>query len=82
MASSAAPTCPRGRTSAMRALLLAMVGGLAVGSVVLERTPDHLTGIHASLVIAVVVAGLIVGRAARRELALQGFWEVAGFAFA
>jgi monovalent cation:H+ antiporter, CPA1 family len=92
-----------------RALLLAMGGGLAVGAafgavggVVLQRTPDHLTGIlastvlvfgaslvservHASPVIAVVVAGLIVGRAARRVLepsrvlALQGFWEVAGF---
>jgi CPA1 family monovalent cation:H+ antiporter len=92
-----------------RALLFAMVGGLAVGAafgavggVILRRTPDHLTGIlastvlvfgtsliaeriHASPVIAVVVAGLLVGRAARRALepsrviALQGFWEVAGF---
>ncbi len=41
---------------------------------------------HASPVIAVVVAGLIVGNAARtslepsRVLALQGFWETAGFA--
>jgi CPA1 family monovalent cation:H+ antiporter len=41
--------------------------------------------VHASPVIAVVVAGLVVGRAARRALepsrviALQGFWEVAGF---
>jgi CPA1 family monovalent cation:H+ antiporter len=40
---------------------------------------------HASPVIAVVVAGLVVGRAARRVLdpsrvlALQGFWETAGF---
>ena len=40
---------------------------------------------HASPVIAVVIAGLVVGRAARRVLepsrvlALQGFWEVAGF---
>ncbi len=93
----------------VRALLLAIVGGLAVGAAfgavgaaVLRRTPDHLTGIlastvlvfatsliaerlHASPVIAVVVAGLIVGRAARgalepsRVLALQGFWEVTGF---
>ncbi len=41
--------------------------------------------VHASPVIAVVVAGLIVGNAARsslepsRVLALQGFWETAGF---
>jgi monovalent cation:H+ antiporter, CPA1 family len=41
--------------------------------------------IHASPVIAVVVAGLGIGRAARtflepsRILALQGFWETAGF---
>jgi CPA1 family monovalent cation:H+ antiporter len=40
---------------------------------------------HASPVIAVVVAGLLVGRAARRNLepsrrlALTGFWETAGF---
>ncbi|MCL2726204.1 MAG: sodium:proton antiporter, partial [Polyangiaceae bacterium] len=44
---------------------------------------EHL---HASPVIAVVVAGLVVGRAARsllepsRVLALHGFWETAGFA--
>jgi len=41
--------------------------------------------VHASPVIAVVVAGVLVGRAARtmlepsRVLALQGFWETAGF---
>ena len=41
--------------------------------------------LHASAVIAVVVAGLIIGRAARRilepskVLALMGFWEVSGF---
>lgn len=41
--------------------------------------------VHASPVIAVVVAGLVVGRAARgvlgssRVLALQGFWETVGF---
>ncbi len=40
---------------------------------------------HASPVIAVVVAGLLVGRAARRSLepsrvlAIEGFWETAGF---
>jgi CPA1 family monovalent cation:H+ antiporter len=40
---------------------------------------------HASPVIAVVVVGLAIGRAARhalepsRVIALQGFWEVAGF---
>jgi CPA1 family monovalent cation:H+ antiporter len=92
-----------------RSLVLAIVGGLAVGAafgilggVALSRTPDHLTGIlasavlvfataliaeriHASPVIAVVVAGLIIGRAARRALepsrvlALHGFWEVTGF---
>jgi monovalent cation:H+ antiporter, CPA1 family len=92
-----------------RALLLAIVGGVAVGAAfgalggaLLKRTPDHLTAIlasivlvfgtaliaervHASPVIAVVVAGLVVGRAARqalepsRLLALQGFWEVTGF---
>ncbi len=43
--------------------------------------------IHASSVVAVVVAGVFVGRAARRVLepsrllALQGFWETAGFSF-
>lgn len=42
--------------------------------------------VHASPVIAVVVAGLSIGRAARRILepsrilALQGFWETVGFA--
>jgi monovalent cation:H+ antiporter, CPA1 family len=42
--------------------------------------------LHASPVIAVVVAGVTVGRAARRllepsrVLALQGFWETSGFA--
>ncbi len=41
--------------------------------------------LHASPVIAVVVAGLAIGRAARRALdpsrvlALQGFWETTGF---
>jgi monovalent cation:H+ antiporter, CPA1 family len=93
----------------VRSLLIAIVGGLAIGAAfgaigaaALRKTPDHLTGIlastvlvfatsliaerlHASPVIAVVVAGLIVGRTARstlepsRVLALQGFWEVAGF---
>ncbi len=42
--------------------------------------------VHASPVIAVVIVGLILGRAARRVLppsrilALQGFWETIGFA--
>lgn len=42
--------------------------------------------LHASPVIAVVVAGVVVGKAARRllepsrVLALQGFWETGGFA--
>ncbi len=52
---------------------------LAFGaSVVAER-------VHASPVIAVVVVGLAVGRAARRHLepsrvlSIQGFWETAGF---
>ncbi len=93
-----------------RALLLAILGGAVLGvlfgqlgSLVLRRTPDHLTAIlaslvlvfatslvaervHASPVIAVVVAGLMVGHAARtalepsRVLALHGFWETAGFA--
>ncbi|WP_433929906.1 cation:proton antiporter [Sorangium cellulosum] len=41
--------------------------------------------LHASPVIAVVVAGVVVGRAARRHLepsrvlALEGFWETTGF---
>lgn len=95
--------------STTRALLLAIVGGVAmgaafgaIGAAALGRTPDHLTGIltsgvlvfatsllaeriHVSPVIAVVVAGLVVGRAARRALepsrvlALQGFWEAIGF---
>ncbi|HET9956896.1 MAG TPA: sodium:proton antiporter [Polyangiaceae bacterium] len=95
--------------STLRTLLVAILGGVAVGSMigalgaaVLRRTPDHLTAIlasivlvlgtsalaeevHASPVIAVVVAGLFVGNAARsalepsRVLALQGFWEVTGF---
>jgi CPA1 family monovalent cation:H+ antiporter len=93
----------------VRALAIAIVGGLAlgaafgaVGAAALRKMPDHLTAIlasvilvfatsllaervHASPVIAVVVAGLVVGRAARRVLepsrvlALQGFWEVTGF---
>lgn len=42
--------------------------------------------VHASPVIAVVIVGLVLGRAARRSLppsrvlALQGFWETIGFA--
>jgi CPA1 family monovalent cation:H+ antiporter len=94
---------------AARALLLAIVGGVALGSaigalgaIVLRKTPDNLTAtlaslvmvfgtslaaekIHASAVIAVVVVGVFVSRAARdvldpsRVLALHGFWETAGF---
>ena len=94
---------------ASRALLLAIVGGVALGAgigalgaIVLRKTPDNLTAIlaslvmvfgtslaaervHASPVIAVVVAGVFVSRAARdsldpsRVLALHGFWETAGF---
>lgn len=94
---------------AARALLMAIVGGVALGAaigalgaIVLRKTPDNLTAIlaslvmvfgtslaaervHASPVIAVVVAGVFVSRAARdaldpsRVLALHGFWETAGF---
>lgn len=94
---------------AFRSLIVSIVGGAAIGagfgaigSVILRRTPDHLTAIfstlvlvfatslgaehlHASPVIAVVVTGLFIGRAARqflepsRVLALQGFWETMGF---
>jgi len=93
----------------LRALFVAIVGGLAVGAVVaigadrvLRGAPDHLTTvlvsivlvfaaalgaerIHASPVIAVVVVGLVVGQSSRRNLApgsilaLQSFWETAGF---
>lgn len=93
-----------------RGLAMAVIGGAvlggafgAVGTVLLRRTPDHLTAIlasivlvfatallterlHASPVIAVVVVGVVVGKAARRllepsrVLALQGFWETSGFA--
>ena len=94
---------------AARALLVAIVGGVAIGAafgalgtLVLRKTPDNLTAIlaslvmvfgtslaaervHASPVIAVVVVGVFVSRAARdllgpsRVLALHGFWETAGF---
>ena len=94
---------------AARALLVAIVGGVALGTafgalgaLVLRYTPDNLTAIlaslvmvfwtslaaervHASAVIAVVVVGVFVSRAARavldpsRVLALHGFWETAGF---
>jgi CPA1 family monovalent cation:H+ antiporter len=96
-------------STTIRALLFAIVGGVAMGAAfgwagaaVLRQTPDHLTAIlasvvlvlatallseemHASPVIAVVVAGLFVGNAAQkalapsRTLALQGFWTTAGF---
>ena len=94
---------------AARALLIAIVGGVALGlsfgalgALVLRHTPDNLTAIlaslvmvfgtslaaerlHASAVIAVVVVGVFVSRAARgvldpsRVLVLHGFWETAGF---
>lgn len=94
---------------AARALLVAIVGGVALGaafgalgSLVLRHTPDNLTAtlaslvlvfgtslaaerVHASAVIAVVVVGVFISRAARavldpsRVLALHGFWETAGF---
>lgn len=93
-----------------RSLAIAMIGGGlfgavfgALGAVVLRATPDHLTAVlativvafaasllaeevHASPVIAVVIVGLVLGRAARRSLApsrvlaLHGFWETIGFA--
>lgn len=95
--------------AAFRGLVVSILGGAAIGlgfgaigSLVLRRTPDHLTAIfstlvlvfatslgaehlHASPVIAVVVTGLSIGRAARRflepsrVLALHGFWETVGF---
>jgi monovalent cation:H+ antiporter, CPA1 family len=96
-------------SSMARAMLYAILGGVATGAIfgiafsaALRKTPDHLTAIltsgvlvfatsllaeriHASPVIAVVVAGMVVGRSARRTLepshvlALQGFWEAIGF---
>ncbi len=92
-----------------RSLVIAIVGGVAVGAafgaigrLVLSRTQDHLNAIlasmvvvfatallsergHASPVIAVVVLGLMLGRAARQTLepssviALLSFWQMAGF---
>ncbi len=59
--------------------------GILASAVLVFGTSLIAERVHASPVIAVVVAGLIVGRAARRGLepsrvlALQGFWEVAGF---
>ena len=96
-------------TNSVRALFVAIIGGLGVGAVVsiaadrvLRSVPDHLTTVlvsivfvfgaalsaerlHASPVIAVVVVGLVVGESSRRNLApgsilaLQSFWEMAGF---
>jgi len=60
--------------------------GILASTVLVFATSLLAERIHASPVIAVVVAGLVVGRAARRALepsrvlALQGFWEVTGFA--
>jgi CPA1 family monovalent cation:H+ antiporter len=59
--------------------------GILASTVLVFATSLIAERVHASPVIAVVVAGLLVGRAARRVLepsrvlALQGFWEVAGF---
>jgi CPA1 family monovalent cation:H+ antiporter len=59
--------------------------GILASTVLVFATALIAERMHASPVIAVVVAGLVVGRAARRALdpsrvlALQGFWEVAGF---
>lgn len=59
--------------------------GILTSGVLVFTTSLLAERIHASPVIAVVVAGLVVGRAARRALepsrvlALQGFWEAVGF---
>jgi CPA1 family monovalent cation:H+ antiporter len=59
--------------------------GILTSGVLVFATSLLAERIHASPVIAVVVAGLVVGRAARhalepsRVLALQGFWEAIGF---
>jgi monovalent cation:H+ antiporter, CPA1 family len=59
--------------------------GILASTVLVFATSLIAERFHASPVIAVVVAGLIVGRAARRALepsrvlAIQGFWEVTGF---
>lgn len=60
--------------------------GILTSGVLVIATSLLAERIHASPVIAVVVVGLSVGRAARRALepshvlALQGFWEAVGFA--
>jgi len=112
LVSVTAAVVTRGRFDAgesTRALLIAIIGGLAIGAAVavaadrvLRTVPDHLTTVlvsivlvftaalsaervHASPVIAVVVVGLIIGHTSRRHLApgfvlaLQSFWETAGF---
>lgn len=59
--------------------------GILASAVLVFATSLIAERIHASPVIAVVIVGLVVGRAARnalepsRVLALQGFWEVTGF---
>lgn len=95
---------------ASRSLLVATAGGVAgglafgvLGAAALRATPDYLTTIltsvvvafaaalvtehfHGSAVVAVVVAGMIVGAVTRqrlepaRVLALRSFWETSGFA--
>ncbi|MDB4940700.1 MAG: Na+/H+ antiporter [Labilithrix sp.] len=60
--------------------------GILVSTVLVFATSLIAERLHASPVIAVVIVGLMVGREARvalepsRVLALQGFWEVVGFA--
>ena len=60
--------------------------GILVSTVLVFATSLIAERLHASPVIAVVIVGLMVGNTARSELdpsrvlALQGFWEVVGFA--
>ncbi|MDB4934014.1 MAG: Na+/H+ antiporter, partial [Labilithrix sp.] len=59
--------------------------GILASAVLVFGTALIAERLHASAVIAVVIVGLVVGRAARsalepsRVLALQGFWEAIGF---
>src|SRR6185503_16462531 len=60
--------------------------GILPSTVLVFATSLIAERLHASPVIAVVIVGLMVGREAQlaldpsRVLALQGFWEVVGFA--
>jgi CPA1 family monovalent cation:H+ antiporter len=66
------------RTSDHHTTILASIVFLFAASLAAER-------VHASPVIAVVVLGLVIGRAAKKSLpparllALHGFWETSGF---